>query len=65
MVGTFEGIKADISQQMQKHEQHLQQTSSKFQSVDQRVDVDLQEVIKEMKYEAEDLNKRLYNVQIE
>ena len=40
-------------------------TTKKFQSVDKKVDIDLESTIQEMKLEADDLNKRLYNVQIE
>ena len=62
MVSTFTTIKLDIQTQMRRHEEHLIETTQKFQSVDRRVDVDLESVIKEMKLEADDMNTRVYNL---
>ena len=50
---------------MEKHEQHLAITTEKFESVDKRVDVDLQAVISDLKLQADDIGDRLFNVQKE
>ena len=45
MVTTFSAIQLDLSAQMKKHEDHLSLTTKKFQSVDKRVDVDMESTI--------------------
>ena len=45
MVATLSAIKLDISAQMKKHEEHLALTTKKFQSVDKKVDIDLESTI--------------------
>lgn len=65
MVTTFQDMQTNLKLQMEKHEYHLTTTANKFQSVDKRVDIDLEKTIKELKFQADDMGTRLYNVQIE
>ena len=65
MVSTFNNIQLDIKLQMEKHEQHIQTTSNKFELVDKRTDVDIEGLIADLKLQADDMGQRLYNVQME
>ena len=65
MLTTFKDMQTRMTKQMEQHESHLASTSTKFDSVDKRVDVDLDAVIQELKLQADDMGQRLYNVQME
>lgn len=65
MVETFKAMQVDIKAQMERHEQHIQMTTNKFEQVDKRTDVDLEGLIADVKMQSDGINERLFSLQKE